>query len=98
MTGRWQDSNRRNQLPPNWSSIRHQRFTIDNWTCTDCSHHDPTGATLECDHTGDPNDHRLEVLATRCHPCHVAVTQQRQAQRRALSQHPSGQRQHPGLL
>ena len=54
------------QLPPNWQTLRRQRFDLDGWACVDCGHHDPTGSTLECDHIGDRDDHRLEKLRTRC--------------------------------
>ena len=61
-------------LPPNWSTLRRQRFTLDGWACVDCGHHDPTGRTLECDHIGHRDDHRLEQLRTRCAPCHARRT------------------------
>lgn len=86
------------QLPPNWQTLRRQRFTIDRWTCVDCGHHDPTGRTLECDHTGHRDDHRLEHLRTRCTTCHAQRTAtQRQA---AIDAMPKARRTpgpHPGL-
>lgn len=79
----WTGSTRRATLPPDWNRRRLQRFQIDNWTCVDCGHHDPTGATLECDHDGDRHDHRIENLRTRCtdrakggNGCHRRRTQQ----------------------
>lgn len=91
----WQGRN----LPPNWSTLRRQRFTLDRWTCVDCGHHDPTGATLECDHIGHRDDHRIEQLRTRCKPCHARrTTTQRQA---AIDAMPKAKRpigRHPGMI
>lgn len=66
----WATSTRRATLPADWQRRRLAVFRRDNWRCIDCGHHDPTGRTLECDHTGDRHDHRTQSLATRCGPCH----------------------------
>lgn len=75
----WAGSTRHDTLPPDWKQRKRKRHEIDNWTCVDCGHHDPTGRTLECDHDGDRNDHRIESLRTRCsdqaNGCHRKRTQ-----------------------
>lgn len=86
-------------LPSNWTTIRRHVFQRDHWQCVDCGWHDPTGRTLECDHTGDPDDHRPPVLATRCRPCHRRRTQQQAAAARGAG--PARRRPdepHPGTL
>lgn len=72
----WSGSTRRAELPPDWARRRRQRFEQDDWTCTEpgCTHHDPTGRTLECDHIGDKHDHRIESLRTKCKPHHLTHT------------------------
>lgn len=97
----WSSSNRRSQLPPDWPSLRLQRFALDNWTCVDCDYrdHTETGIGLECDHIGDPHDHRLEQLRTRCAPHHRARTlAQATAGRAARPKQNRPVPRHPGLL
>ncbi len=98
----WSSSNRRSQLPPNWPSLRLQRFAIDNWTCVDCDYRDDTqtGIGLECDHIGDPLDHSLDQLRTRCTTCHAEHTKQQAAEGRAAhaAKRRPPARRHPGLL
>ena len=87
-------------LPPNWATLRQQRFTIDGWACIDCGLTDETGRLLQADHIGAPNDHRLQALRTRCENCHKRVTHQRLAQARqkraALKNRPP--EPHPGKV
>lgn len=84
-------------LPPNWATLRRARFEHDHWTCVDCGWHDPTGRTLECDHIGRPDDHRIDQLRTRCgrnspRNCHGTKTgrdaQARQHPKRPPETHP----------
>lgn len=102
MSGRWADSDRKAHLPPNWRSLRQQRFAIDDWTCVDCGHRDSSGASLECDHIGDRDDHRIEQLRTRCgrraNDCHGKRTRaQAAAARAARPTRLRPPRPHPGL-
>lgn len=96
----WGTSNRRSQLPANWGQLRLLVFQRDNWTCVDCGHRDITGATLECDHTGDRNDHRLTVLITRCgryspNNCHGRKSSAEGHAARPQARRPKAR--HPGL-
>lgn len=90
-------SRRRSPLPPDWRRRRLARFQLDGWTCVDCGWCDPTGRTLECDHIGSRDDHRLDALRTRCGPkaprnCHGRKTgreaQARRTPKRAAEPHP----------
>ncbi len=104
MTGRWATSNRRAELPSNWRELRWERFELDDFTCVDCGHRDPTGATLEADHVGDRHDHRIGQLRTRCgrgteNNCHGRHTQEQAAAARAAMPKANRPRpRHPGLL
>lgn len=97
MTGRWQGSQRRSQLPPDWAKRRRRVFARDDWTCVDCGHRDPTARTLECDHVAAPDDHRLTSLATRCADCHQRRTQAQAAAGRARRSRRRPPEPHPGL-
>lgn len=65
----WQGSNRREQLPANWSALRRQVFRRDGYRCTAT---DPaTGERCpepaeECDHIGDNRNHDLANLRSLC--------------------------------
>ena len=99
----WSGSNRKHELPADWPARRTATFTRDGWTCVTCGHHDPTGATLECDHLGDKHDHRLHMLRTLCgkrspNNCHGQRTAQQA--REAHAAMPRARRSpeaHPGL-
>lgn len=92
-------SRRRSPLPPDWTTRRHRVFTRDDWTCVRCSHHDPIGKTLECDHIGNPSDHSLENLQTLCTRCHREKTaHQANAARRAKYNRKRKPEPHPGLI
>lgn len=52
-----------------WTRQRTRQLEHDYWTCTQCSHHDPTGKTLDVDH--DDNDQPR----TLCKACHKQRTQ-----------------------
>ena len=91
------------QLPGDWGTRRLTVFERDNWTCVDCGYRNTATIGLECDHIGAPDDHRIEVLATRCgrgtqNNCHGKRTRQQSAAGRAAV--PRARRPtepHPGL-
>lgn len=89
-------------LPPSheWRKIKRAVHARDRYRCKACGYKG-TYETLDCDHTGDRADHRLEVLQTLCQPCHKAKTgeQSHQSARanRAKLTHPGAQQCHPGL-
>ena len=101
MAGGWAGGGR--DLPPDWRRRRAARFEMDAYRCVDCGHTDYTAASLECDHIGSPDDHRLEMLRTRCGPkarnCHgrktAAEANARRAKRASVKRAPE---RHPGIL
>lgn len=65
----WEGSDRRSLLPPNWAKLRQHRFRIDGYRCTGRDANTGqrcTGPAEECDHIGDREDHRLEMLRSLC--------------------------------
>jgi 5-methylcytosine-specific restriction protein A len=101
MSGRWEGSDRKHEFPPDWSARRQERFEIDDWTCVDCGHYDPSGITLECDHIGDRHDHRIEQLRTRCgkrspNNCHGKKSARQGGEAGARMRRPDPP--HPGLI
>lgn len=97
MTAAWSNSNRRAELPPNWSSIRRRILDRDGHRCTWTEHgHRCTETTrLEVDHAGDPNDHTDDNLRTLCHPHHSRHTAAQSAAGRTPTRRPP--ERHPGL-
>lgn len=85
-------------LPSDWAHRKRTRHQLDGWTCVDCGHHDPTGRTLEADHIGHRDDHRIEALRTRCARCHARRTKaQAAAGRAAMPRARRAAEPHPGL-
>jgi 5-methylcytosine-specific restriction enzyme A len=98
MAGGWVGGGR--TMPPNWRQIRQERFELDCWRCVDCGHWDPSGISLECDHIGHRDDHRLEMLRTRCGKRSPNNCHGRKTSREAQARKPSRLRPptpHPGL-
>lgn len=77
----WETSDRREHLPPNWRSLRRQCFSRDGYRCVAILSNGlrckevPT----ECDHIGDRDDHRLEMLQSLCEFHHGKKTGQQGA-------------------
>lgn len=65
----WAGSNRRAELPPDWNQTR-ERILQRDPICTEC-HAAPAS---EVHHTGGKHDHRDEMLAGVCSPCHKRET------------------------
>lgn len=59
-----------------WMRQRAEVFQRDDYSCVQCGHHDPTAASLECDHDDDGG------LRTLCRTCHRVRTQQQAAKAR----------------
>jgi len=91
---------RRTPLPSNWDQLRYDCFERDGWQCTEIL---ASGArcqgdgTLECDHLGEPDDHRLEMLATKCgwHHRRKSSAQANAARKRVTQRFPT--EKHPGI-
>ena len=105
MSGGWSTSDRRAHLPSNWrSTIRPAVLARDpDCTCTGCPRCTPDGCTrpsTDADHLGDRDDHRLEVLAGKCDPCHGHKSSQEgvTARRAQAARKFRPQKPHPGLL
>ena len=97
MSGRWTSSNRRAELPPDWSRRRQAVKARAGGRC-EAERHVPEcdGIGTDCDHVGDAHDHSLANLQWLSSPCHKAKTQ-----REAQEARPKRQREpepHPGRL
>lgn len=93
----WDTSSRRTQLPPQWARIRRAvrdraggkcEWAVDGEQCR--------AYGTECDHIGDPHDHRLTNLRWLCQPHHhkrtlIQAYDAKMARRRRPTE------QHPGL-
>jgi 5-methylcytosine-specific restriction endonuclease McrA len=95
-------SRRSTPLPQGWAKIRRACLTRDGWQCTQPlpnGQRCPITTGLEADHLGDPADHTLENLATKCKDHHASKTGRQAAQAR-WSTHRAAKRtpRHPGLL
>lgn len=87
----WANSNRRQQLPPNWQTLRARILRRDP-TCQNCG----LNASVDVDHITPGNNHHPDNLQGLCRHCHRAKTiQERDANRpqRARPEEP-----HPGEL
>ena len=89
------EGKRRASLPPDWRKIRARILRRDP-LCRLAYDDICEGRSVEVDHIGEADDHRLHMLRGVCTPCHKRRTQQ-QAQEarpsRARLQEP-----HPGRL
>ncbi len=76
MTGRWQSSTRRSELPSNWPTLRRQVKARAHGKCEASAHAaNCDGIGKDCDHVGDRHDHSLANLQWLSGPCHAAKTQ-----------------------
>lgn len=64
----WAGSDRRESLPSNWDRLRKRRFRMDGYRCTatDAYGNRCTEPAEECDHIGDREDHRIDMLRSLC--------------------------------
>lgn len=97
---RWAGSQRRATLPRGWSAIRRRVLARDP-VCALCRARPST----DCDHIGDPHDHRLVNLRGLCGPCHTTRSSAQGGQvsgtRRAARAHAARTRPsepHPGRI
>lgn len=100
----WETTDKRN-LPPGWDSLRRRRFEMDGWQCTARNRDGSRCKELptDCDHTGDRDDHRIEMLTSLCRRHHARKTgrQGRSARKRAEDKRDALFRRterHPGAL
>src|SRR5690625_3078784 len=83
----WNGSQRRSQLPSDWSTIRKRIKTRANGQCeqlidgTRC----PNPGT-DCHHVGEPDDHRDESLQWLCRDCHNVETAKEQRREQIINQ------------
>jgi len=102
--GHWRESPtawRTTPRPIGWKKIRQQVLDRDGHRCTvvENGHRCPVTTGLEADHLGDPEDHSLSNLATKCRAHHrkKTATQARAVQLARRIQAPTPRR-HPGLI
>lgn len=81
----WQNSDRRDHLPPNWASLRKACFRRDGNRCTAKNAYGERCPEVaeECDHLGERDDHRLHMLTSLCSWHHGKKSGQQGAAARA---------------
>lgn len=105
----WQNSTRRDRLPPDWPRIRKRRLRQDKYLCQwkldpDDPRSDICGAyATDVDHKNPGDDHRMENLQSLCEPHHQAKSSSEGGQARAQKRREIDSRfrrteEHPGLL
>jgi 5-methylcytosine-specific restriction protein A len=102
--GRGRGSSRTVPLPGNWPQIRADRLAIDGYRCT----HTRSDTGLRCtaratdaDHIGNPSDHRIEMLRSKCGWHHRQKTSRdagHASAQAARTRAAAAQPVHPGLL
>lgn len=99
MSGGWAGSNRRNELPPNWTSqIRPYVLDRDGYRCRGLDGQPCGKPANQVDHIGDRHDHRPENLQALCERCHaIKSSREGNAARWAVRETRPPER-HPGLL
>lgn len=90
-------------LPKGWRRIRQQVLDRDGHQCTVVVNgvRCPETTDLEVDHLGNPDDHDLDNLATKCHSHHASKTGHQAAAARwsrVRAMRERTQRPHPGLI
>lgn len=96
MSGGWQDSNRRAELPADWyTRIRPLILERDGHRCQACGR-----PATDVDHVGDKHDHRLENLQALCGWCHSRKSsmQGNLSPNRAKVTESRQRERHPGLM
>lgn len=101
----WQNSTRRDRLPPDWPRIRKRVLRRDKYLC---QHRDADGDlcaayATDVDHKDRGDDHRLENLQSLCGEHHRAKSSSEggealAAHRREINSRFRRTEEHPGLL
>lgn len=84
---------RRTPLPPDWGSRRRAVLARDP-VCRICG----VAPSVEVDHAGQGDDHRLEMLRGVCAPCHAKRSKVQAAEGRRRNGRKREPERHPGLL
>lgn len=96
----WNSSNRKAQLPPNWSRISKSVIARANGRCQLRYESICIGRATECDHIQRGNNHSPQNLQAACSPCHAHKSAMEgraaQLQRIALRKRPP--EPHPGVI
>lgn len=97
-SGKWKSSDRRQHLPANWRALRLEVADRAHWICEWVEAGQRCSAKgSECDHIGDRDDHRIEMLRWLCSAHHQADTQRRaQEARRKYAEPLRAPEAHPG--
>lgn len=96
MSGGWQGSNRRAELPPDWyTRIRPMVLARDGHRCQACGN-----AATDVDHIGDKHDHKPVNLQALCDWCHRQKTsrQGNLSPNRVKTNEARNAERHPGLM
>ncbi|MEO3976319.1 HNH endonuclease signature motif containing protein [Streptomyces sp. CAU 1734] len=101
MSGGWEGSNRRAELPPNWySEIRPEVLRRDRRRC---QWPQPAGGICgahanQVDHIGDGDDHRPANLQALCETCHRRKTSAQGNTARWAERARRPPERHPGFI
>ncbi|MFF3190542.1 HNH endonuclease [Streptomyces misionensis] len=100
MSGGWEGSNRRNELPPNWHTvIRPAVLQRDEYRCRNRIDGYVCGRRAnQVDHIGDKHDHRIEMLQALCEDCHNRKSSRQGNEARWAVKMRRPAERHPGLL
>lgn len=99
---RWENSNRRDRLPPDWPKIQAKVLRRDQKRCQIRGPRCEVIAT-EADHIRNGDDHSMSNLQAVCHQCHKEKSSSeggaaKAAQRRKIAKKFQRTEDHPGLL
>jgi 5-methylcytosine-specific restriction enzyme A len=102
----WESSDRRQELPADWATLRNQALERDHFRCVWPGRWKPENLrcnrpATDVDHVKRGNDHRLSNLQSLCPQHHAAKTAKESAEVRAEQQaklsFPEQYPKHPGL-
>lgn len=98
-SGSWRSTARPVDWPARVAAVI-ERDRVCQWPINDHGHLCGNPHDLECDHIGDPRDHRLENLRALCRTHHRRRTAQQAAAARRRNRTPRNRppEKHPGLL
>jgi 5-methylcytosine-specific restriction endonuclease McrA len=100
MSGRWEGSNRRAELPADWyTAIRPFVLARDEYRCRNRTDGRVCGRRAnQVDHIGDKHDHRPEMLQALCADCHAAKSSRQGNDARWAVRRQRPKERHPGLI
>lgn len=102
MTGQWEGSTRRDELPDDWPDRRALVMQRDHYRCRwviNAQSDERCGTTAtDVDHIGDRNDHRLINLQALCREHHAIKSSREGTAARWQHRRARPPERHPGLI